>query len=228
MKDRTELPSDSTSAANGEPVSGSPSVSAADGQRRPAARHRKPAPPRTLIESAGPNPQTPLEDVRLTVGRIGGTHGVYGDVKMRLLTDEPENLATVETVYLGDRDTPVTVENIRFTNNGAIIKLAGTDSPEEGALLSGLPVKIAGTDARPLEEGEFFLFQLIGLKAYLEDGTPVGTVIDLIETGAHDVLVIGDRPDTAEHLMIPNHPEFVPEIDPANGRIVVHPPEWSN
>ena len=153
---------------------------------------------------------------------------MHGDVKMRLLTDEPENLLTIETVYLGDRDTPVTLENIRLTNNGAILKLEGTDTPEAGALLSGLAVKIAGTDARPLDEGEYFLFQLIGLKAYLEDGTLVGTVVDLIETGAHDVLVIGEQPDAAGEIMVPNHPEFVPEIAPEEGRLVVRLPEWAN
>jgi 16S rRNA processing protein RimM len=166
--------------------------------------------------------------VRLTVGRIGGTHGVRGDVKMRLLTDDPDNLLSVQTVYLGERDTPVTLENVRLTNEGAIIKLEGTDNPEDGALLSGLSVKIAGTDARPLDEGEYFLFQLIGLKAYLEDGTLVGTVVDLIETGAHDVLVIGERPGESGEVMVPNHPEFVPEIKPDEGRLIVRPPEWSN
>lgn len=228
MKDRNKSASEPTSTPNGESTTGSPSVSAAKNVTSAAARRRRPAPPKTLIESAGPDPSTPLSEVRLTVGRIGGTHGVSGNVKMRLLTDDPENLLSVETVYLGDRDTPVVLEDIRLTNNGAIIKLEGTDTPEAGALLSGLTVRIAGTDARPLEEGEYFLFQVIGLKAYREDGTLVGTVVDLIETGAHDVLVIGEQPDAAGEIMVPNHPDFVPEINTEEGRLVVRPPEWSN
>ena len=228
MKDRNNSASESKSASNGESTTGSPSVSSEKKAKSPAARRRRPSPPKTLFESAGPDPSTPLSEVRLTVGRILGTHGVRGDVKLRLLTDDPENLLSLETVFLGDRDTPVTLENIRLTNDGAIIKLEGTETPEDGALLSGLAVKIAGTDARPLEEGEYFLFQLIGLKAYLEDGTLVGTVVDLIETGAHDVLVIGERPGEAGEIMVPNHPEFVPEIKPDEGRLVVRPPEWTN
>lgn len=145
---------------------------------------------------------------------------------MRILTDDPENLKTVDTIYLGERDTPVPLEGVRFTNDGALIKLGGTDTPEDAARLSGLAVKIAGSDARPLEEGEYFLFQLIGLKAELEDGTPAGTVTDLIETGAHDVLVIEDRPDSAEQLLVPNHPEFVLEMDPESERIVIRPPVY--
>jgi 16S rRNA processing protein RimM len=168
----------------------------------------------------------PLADVRLTVGRIGGTHGVHGEMRMRLLTDDPDNLQTVTTVYLGERDTPIALEGIRFTNDGALIKLQGTDTPEDAAKLSGLAVKISGTDVRPLEEGEYFLFQLIGLKAESEDGDPIGVVVDLIETGAHDVLVIGERPDTAEQLLVPNHPEFVLEMTPEEQRIVIRPPAY--
>jgi 16S rRNA processing protein RimM len=168
-----------------------------------------------------------LEHVRLTVGRLGGSHGVRGEIKMRILTDDPDNLGKVSTVYLGERDTPIALESIRFTNDGALVKLGGTDTPEDAAKLSGLAVKIAGSDARPLEEGEYFLFQLIGLKAELEDGTPAGTVTDLIETGAHDVLVIGQRPDSSDDLLVPNHPEFVRGIDPSNNRIVIRPPEYA-
>jgi 16S rRNA processing protein RimM len=148
-------------------------------------------------------------------------------MKMRLLTDDPDNLKRVTEVYLGERDRPIQLEGIRFTNDGALIKLAGTDSPEAAALLSGLTVKIAGSDARPLEEGEYFLFQLIGLKAEDEDGAAIGVVVDLMETGAHDVLVIGERPGTAEQLLVPNHPEFVLDILPDENRIVLRPPEYA-
>lgn len=213
------------SAADGGSGSGSPSSSArkGGGNRRRRGRGDK-----SLIETAGPEPSTPVEEVRLTVGRLGASHGVQGELKLRLLTDEPEHLETIDTVFLGDRDEPVGLEAIRFINDGAIVKLAGTDTPEDASKLSGLAVKIAGSDARPLEEGEFFLFQLIGLDAVDEDGKRIGTVTDLIETGANDVLVIGKRPEGGPDLLVPNHPEFVPEIDPDAGRVVVRPPEYAN
>lgn len=228
MKDKTS-PGQSTpsqSRAYGEPEAGSPSASRRPSRPRANARKRKPSAPRTLLETKGPEPTTPLQDVRLTVGRLAGSHGVQGAMRMRLLTDDPENLLTVSTVYLGERDDPITLERIRLVNDGALIKLAGTDTPEDATRLSGLAVKIAGTDARPLEEGEYFLFQLIGLKAESESGETIGTVVDLIETGAHDVLVIGERPDTAEQLLVPNHPEFVMDLLPDENRIVIRPPEY--
>lgn len=223
MKATIEFRTEMMSAADGGSGSGSPSSSA-----RKRGGNRRRGRGKSLIETAGPDPSTPIEDVRLTVGRLGAPHGVQGEIKLRLLTDEPEHLETIETVYLGDRDEPIGLEGIRFINDGAIVKLGDTDTPEDASKLSGLAVKIAGSDARPLEEGEYFLFQLIGLEAVNEAGDRIGTVTDLIETGAHDVLVIGKRPEGGADLLVPNHPEFVPEIDPAGGRVVVRPPEYAN
>lgn len=229
MKDENSIPTNPETATNGEPVTGSPSTSSKRRSTRPTTKpKRRKAQPRTLIETEGPPPTTPVEQARLTIGTIVGTHGVHGDLKMRILTDDPDHLKTIGTVYLGDRDTPIGLRSIRITNEGALISLEGTDSPEAGARLNGLAVKISGADARPLEEGEYFLFQLIGLTAYTEDGETIGTVTDLIETGAHDVLVISDRPNSPDDLLVPNHPEFVLELKPETGTVVIRPPEYAS
>ena len=221
MKDEINT-TNNPATANGESVSDSPSV--APRRSRPAPKTKVRKRPPTLRETKGPDPTTPVDLVRLTVGRLGGSHGVHGELRMHILTDEPDHLKTLKTVFLGDRDTPITLESIRFTDKGALVKLEGIGTPEAAAKLSGLNVKIAGADARPLAEGEYFLFQLIGLKVNDEEGNLIGVVTDLIETGAHDVLVIGERPDSPEDLLVPNHPEFVLEMDAANGTMVVRPP----
>lgn len=167
-----------------------------------------------------------MDLVRLTVGRIGGAHGVHGEMRMHILTDEPKHLKTLSTVFLGERDTPIRLESVRFTDKGALIKLEGTDSPEAAGRLSGLSVKISGSDARPLAPGEYFLFQLIGLQVKSENGETIGVVTDLMETGAHDVLVIGERPDSPDDLLVPNHPEFVLEMEPSSGYMVIRPPAY--
>lgn len=226
MKDHPDTPrTDHHAPEEATASSGGPSR-----RTRPSAnrRTRKPAPPRTLIETRGPDPTAPLANVRLTVGRLGGSHGVRGEIKMRVLTDEPEHLKKVKKVFLGERDQPIGLQSVRFVHDGMLIKLAGYDTPEDVSKLSGLDVKIAGTDARPLEDGEYFLFQLIGLKAEDEQGTPLGTVTDLMETGAHDVLVIGNRPDSPQDLLVPNHPEFVKDMRVSEGRIILAPPVWDD
>lgn len=182
---------------------------------------------RALIDTSGPSPTASLSEIRLTIGTIGGTHGIDGELKLRLLTDQPDHLPTISQVFLGDSDAPTWLEHVRFHGDLALIKLEGIDSPEHGKALGGLPVRIAGEDARPLEANEYFLFQLIGLRAVEEDGSDVGLVTDLIETGAHDVLVItppgGDR---ASQILVPNHPEFVKRIAPEEGVVDVRLPQY--
>lgn len=182
---------------------------------------------RALIDTSGPSPSASLSDIRLTIGTIGGTHGIDGELKLRLLTDQPDHLPTISQVFLGNSDEPVRLERVRFHGDLALIKLEGVDTPERGKALGGLQVRIAGADARPLEADEYFLFQLIGLQAVEGDGSVVGVVTDLIETGAHDVLVItppgGDR---ASQILVPNHPEFVTRIAPEEGMIDVILPQY--
>lgn len=202
--------------SRGEPGTGSPP--------RQSRAARRTAGARKLIETRGPEPGTPVEDVRLTVGTIVGTHGVHGELKVRLTTDEPEHFAALEQIFLGDEERPRKLRSVRFDNGQALIRLAGIATPEEGQRHRGQRLRIAGTDAKPLGPDEYFLYQLIGLTAYDPGGKRIGTVTDLMETGAHDVLVI--TPERGADILVPNHPEYVTAIDPANGRLTARPPVY--
>ncbi|MGI9253560.1 MAG: ribosome maturation factor RimM [Thermomicrobiales bacterium] len=175
-----------------------------------------------LIETAGPEPSTPVEQVRLVVGTIVGAFGVGGEAKLKLATDDPEHLATIKQIWLGDEPRPRKLLGVRMHKGMALLRIQGVSRPDQVDLLRGLPVRIAGSDARPLAPGEFFLYQLIGLDAFDESGALVGKVTDIMETGANDVLVITPAAGGAD-LLLPNHPDFVPIIDPALGRITVRP-----
>ncbi len=201
----------------------------APGASRPRQGKPRPKPARTksrsLIDTAGPDPDATLDRIKLTVGVIGGTHGVHGELKLKLLTDHPEHLSTIGQVYLGASDEPTNLLGVRFHGDQALIQLEGVSSPEQGKLLGGLKVRIAGSDAKPLEDGEYFLFQLIGLAAVTSEGEPIGTVIDILETGAHDVFVV--TPETGPELLLPNHPQFVLDIQPDEGRLTARPPVYA-
>ena len=173
------------------------------------------------MDSKGPDPATPPDQVRLAIGVLVGVHGLQGELKLRLFTDDPEHLASLRRVYVGDEPQPRRLLGVRFHAGQALLRLQGIEDPEGGMALRGQTLRIAGTDARPLAAGEFFLYQLMGLEAVDEEGTSLGQVTDLMETGVHDVFVVtpADGPD----LLFPNHPEVVLNIDPTAGRIVVRP-----
>ncbi len=197
---------------------------AASGPRAAAPRSRstprRPRPAR-LDETAGPEPGTPPQRVRLTVGTILAPHGVRGEFKLRLQTDDPEHLLTLKRVYLGEEPRPRTVLGTRLHAGHALMRLQGISTPETVERFRGTPLRISGGDARPLAANEYFLYQVIGLEAFDEAGTRLGRVTDLIETGANDVLVV--TPDDGPDLLVPSHPDVVVELDPAAGRLVVRP-----
>lgn len=180
-----------------------------------------------LADTPGPTPETPPEQVRLTVGILAGVHGIDGELKMRLATDDPEHLTTIQQVYVGDEVRARRLRGIRFHGGQALIRIQGVDDPETGLALRGQRVRIPGSDARPLAPGEYFLYQLVGLDVVTEDGAPLGRVADIMETGARDVVVvapIGGGPD----ILLPNLPDVVLDIDPPAGRMVVRPLVYDN
>lgn len=189
------------------------------GARRRPPRTRR-TPPR-LSDTAGPEPGVAPERVRLTVGTILGPHGIRGEFKVRLQTDDPEHLMTLKRLYLGDESRPRTVLGARLHAGNALMRLQGISSPETVERFRGTPLRIRGADARPLASNEYFLYQIIGLDAFDEAGIRLGTVTDLMETGANDVLVV--TPDDGPDLLLPSHPDVVLSMDPAAGRIVVRP-----
>ncbi len=186
-----------------------------------AKRVLRPSRGQRLIDSAGPDPATPLEQVRLALGVLVGVHGLQGELKLRLFTDDPEHLATLKHVYVGDEPEPRRLLGVRFHAGQALLRLQGVATPEQGMALRGRTIRIAGTDARPPAPGEYFLYQLIGLEAFDEAGGSLGRVTDVMETGAHDVFVV--TPSSGPDQLFPNHPEVVLDIDPVGGRIVVRP-----
>ncbi len=168
----------------------------------------------------------------MTVGVILGSHGVQGELRMSLLTDHPDSLLDLDHVYLGDSDEPTALDGVRFHGDGALIFLDGIETPEAAKDLRGTPVRIDGADARPLEAGEYFYYQLVGLKASTPEGEHLGEVVDIIETGAHDVLVIAPEDSRASRspageLLIPHHSSYVLDVDPEAGTITVVKPVYT-
>jgi 16S rRNA processing protein RimM len=194
--------------------------STSTGKSRPPKSPPAKAP--NLAGTRGPDPDTPLADVFLTVGILIGSHGLDGELRMKLVTDDPGQLDDIETVYLGERHLPYAIETVRFHNGVALIRLAGVADVVTADAMRGLSVRIAGADARPLEEGEFYLYQVIGIEARDERGDPIGTVTDVLETGANMVLVV-TPPDGAKDELFPSIPDVVIDLNPGAGYVILRP-----
>lgn len=95
----------------------------------------------------------------------------------------------------------IRVEEGRVHGKGIIAKLTGIDSPEEASLLTGTLIGIDRTNLPELKQGDFYWSDLIGLTVINKDGTTLGKVSHLIETGSNDVLVIkGEKEHAIPYL----------------------------
>ena len=162
------------------------------------------------------------------LGEILRPHGIRGELRVRLLTDYPERIAKLKTVYLADKPeptavTPYPVKGMRMNGDYGLLRLGDIASREEADRLRGLFVLVDMAHAVPLEAGEFYLYQLIGLKVETEDGETLGTLREVLETGANDVYIV-DSPRYGE-VLVPVIPDTIVKTDVQAGVVVVRLPE---
>ena len=162
-----------------------------------------------------------MEDLVL-IGRIIGTHGNKGEVKVYPLTDFPERFPSLKEIFL---TTPsgqkkLSVEKVRFHKTYIIMKLEGCHIISEAQELKGCTIGIPQDQVQPLEEGEYYYFQLIGVEVYTEEELYLGVVKDIFPTGSNDVYVVKD--DRKEYL-IPAIKDVVKKVDLEKKRITIHP-----
>ena len=161
----------------------------------------------------GGNISQPLDIRYLAIGRIVRAHGVQGEVSMTVLTEFPERFETTKQVYLGNEveATPYTLEGYRWHKQNLLLTLAGVNDRTEAEKLRNLLVQVPVEEAVPLPEGEFYLYQLVGLKVVTASGQPLGHLVDVLETGANNVYVVEDA--TGKQLLLPAIAEVVKTID---------------
>ena len=153
------------------------------------------------------------------MGRIAAPFGIKGWIKVQPYSEDPGTLMDFASwrVGRGDQQRHYGVEEIQDHSNALIAKLEGINDRDQAFALRGLEVSVPRSALPPPEENEFYWADLIGLLAINHQGMELGRVESLMETGAHDVLVVKGK---REHL-IPFIAAFVGKVDMAAGRIEV-------
>ncbi|WP_374687386.1 ribosome maturation factor RimM [Promineifilum sp.] len=157
----------------------------------------------------------------LAVGRVLKPHGVRGEVRVEPLTDDPARFKQLTHIYVGERNPRrVAIEGVRFHQSWVLLRLDGYPTRTEAELLRNELLQVTEAEAVPLEEGEYYLYQLEGLAVYTEAGVHLGRLTDVLETGANNVFIVqGPKGE----LLIPDIPDVVQDVDIAGGRLVIRP-----
>ena len=163
-----------------------------------------------------PSPEQKPTPGYVAVGRIVGLWGLRGDLKVQSLTDFPQRFAAGGSVWLGG--VAHVIERCRWQRGRAILKLVGVDSVTAAEALRHCLLEVPEDDLRPLGEGEYYHFQILGLEVRTTAGEVLGRVEQIISTGSNDVFVVrGSRGE----VLIPAVDDVVKSMDPAAGRIEV-------
>lgn len=155
----------------------------------------------------------------LATGVLKRPHGVAGFIKIHLFSNEAGHLKDSLGVSLrqGSRERQVVIESLKTSGKEFLIKFAKIDSREEAATLSGWEVWVERSKAAPLQEGEFYVADLIGCKITLNNNI-VGEVVSPIEGGQSLLLEVKSE-KSGRLFLIPFMAPFIGEVDTILKRI---------
>lgn len=173
----------------------------------------------------------------LRIGVITQPHGIRGEVKVFVTTDSPGRFREVRDVIIKGKkeDIETEIEGVKFYKNMAIVKFACFSAPEEAARFRQSDIMIRRKDAQPLEEGEYYIADLIGCRVFADEESLailkadggfsadaegcIGTLKDVLQTGANDVYIIASG---KKELLVPVIPDCIRSVDIVKGEILVH------
>jgi 16S rRNA processing protein RimM len=164
----------------------------------------------------------------LTVARVVRAHGTAGELACEVVTEFPQRFGRTRRVFLappgGDPAAPRqhAVQRARLAPRGQgtqlLLKVEGVDDRDTAEALRGALVQVPESEAWKLPRGRFYWHQIIGLRVTTRDGRDLGTVKEILETGANDVYVI--QTERGE-LLVPAVKQVVKEIAPERGVMIV-------
>jgi 16S rRNA processing protein RimM len=151
------------------------------------------------------------------VGRILGVHGLSGGVRVGVMSDVSHRFDVGQSLMVQGKSYSIT-SSTRTPNGQAILKFQGVDSSVAARALLGEPVTISEVSVPPLPEGEYFHFQLVGMRVFTEEGEYLGRVREILETGSNDVYVVSGE---SGEVLIPALADVIQEVQVSEGVMVV-------
>ena len=147
-----------------------------------------------------------------TIGTVVALFGLRGELKVRTLTDIPNRFAELDAVYSGDQHVRHLIEGVRpYKGDMILLKLKGFDDATGAEKLRGVDLTIPLSELAKLPPDSYYQHDILGLRVFTLEDRPLGTIVDIIETGSNDVYVV-KMPHGIQHL-IPAIKDVVKQID---------------
>ncbi|MCM3652667.1 ribosome maturation factor RimM [Metabacillus litoralis] len=162
------------------------------------------------------------------VGKIVNTHGIRGEVRVISKTDfAEERYVPGNTLYIfkeeADNPIKVVIDSHRVHKNFDLLTFEGMPSIQEVEQFKGALLKVDENQLSELDEGEYYFHEIIGCKMYTDQGEEIGTIREILATGANDVWVVKRK--EGKDLLIPYIEEIVTEINIDEKKVIITPME---
>ncbi|HBZ77446.1 MAG TPA: 16S rRNA processing protein RimM [Clostridiales bacterium] len=163
----------------------------------------------------------------LIIGKIGGAHGVRGEVRIIPLTDDVRRFSSLKECLILDgkehlKETKE-VEKARVDDTRTLVKFKGIDDRDEVGKLTGFFLAVSREDAVKLPEGRYFIADLIGLSVVDPERGELGKIKDIMNSGASDIIIVKRK--GKNELLIPYLNAIVKNVDLSAGVMSVTLPE---
>ena len=153
----------------------------------------------------------------IPVGRVTRTHGLKGELKFFPTDQEEIAVQNDQKILLGE--ATFKIKSVRGAKSPFIIKFEGVDSIEAAQSLAGQEVQVAREDFESLPKGEYYRFEIEGLKVFEDTGKYYGVIEDIIETGSNDVYVVREND---KEWLVPMIDSVVQSIDLEQSKLIFH------
>lgn len=163
-----------------------------------------------------------LMDDLLRVGVISSTHGIRGEVKVYPTTDDVNRFKKLKKVLLdtGKELIDMEIEGVRFFKQMVIVKFKGFDNINDIEKYKGKDLLVTRENAVKLEEGEYFIYDLIDCSVVTDKGEDFGTLVEVLQTGANDVYVV--KTTDGKEVLLPNIDQCILDVNIEEKKITAH------
>lgn len=167
------------------------------------------------------NQRVRIPDGYMAIGMISSAHGLRGEVKVELHTDFPERFAPDVEVYLGEELDKTVINSARPHQGQLLVQFRGKETRESAEDLRGLWVFIPEDEAVDLDEDTYFVHDIIGLSVQTSEGRLLGTVTEVLFTGANDVYVVETPDEPRKEILLPAIADVIKKVDLDQGILTV-------
>lgn len=158
----------------------------------------------------------------LEIGQIVNVFGIKGMVKIKPFTDNLTRFDDLKKVYIENHNNKKIyyIEEVKYHKDMVLIKFKGIDKIEDAENLRNAYLKVNRNDEPELQEGTYYIVDLLGLEVYSDKGDLLGKIDDIFNNGSTDIYVVKD--ELGKQILLPAISDVIKEINIEEKKIVVH------